>query len=168
MRAWALLFWAAAASAQETVPLPPVAMTPATDQELVTLVRAQRLQNWLQQPVPLAISLCIQDRYRSRWPATDDAPPTAHQENALRMIHEACRAAAEENPSQMRFVTAGKAQFLERLARLRAVSRALDNCNPPTAPTAQVDGCVQSVAGRPLTAQERRLLLGEKDPSSPN
>lgn len=168
MRAWALLLWATAASAQETAPLPPHAPTPATDQELVMLVRAQQLQHWLQQPVPLAISLCIQDHYQSRWPAIDDATPVAHQENALRMIHETCRAAAEDGANPTRLVTAGKAQLLERLARLRGVSRALDNCHSPTAPSAKVDGCLQSVAGRPLTEQERRLLLAEKDPFSQN
>ncbi len=86
----------------------------------------------------------------------------------MRMIHEGCRAEAEDDPSQMRFVTAGKAQFLERLARLRAVSVAMNKCQSPTAPTAQAAGCVQSVAGRPLTEQERRLLLAEKDPSAQN
>lgn len=167
-RAWVLLFCSAVASAQETPSLAPLGMTQAIDQEMVVLVRARQLQHWMQQPVSLEVSLCIQDRYQSLWPITDDAPPLGHQWNALRIIHGVCQAAIEDSADPSRLVTAGKAQFIERLARLRGVSQSLDSCYSLAAPAVQVDRCLQGVARRPLTELERRVLFADPGQSSPN
>lgn len=159
-----LLLWTMAASAQEAIRPPAATTVPVTEQDIVTLVRAQQLQDWLQQPVPLAVSVCIEERYRSGWPSGGTESPTDRQENALRMVHEACKATLSDETDPARFVTAGKAQFLERVARLQGVSRALAGCQSATQPTEQVNACAQRVVGRNLSEHERRALLPEKMP----
>lgn len=145
----------------------------ALEQDSLALARAGQLQAWLQEPLPLAQAVCIQQRLAARWPADPEGAMSERDRDRLRLAREHCSAAsAADDAGDLRLIPSARAAMQQQVSRLIGLQSRLRACRDrvqpaiattQAAPAPALVECVAQVLGRPVATAELRSLMAALD-----
>lgn len=144
-------------------PAAPLSVADAT-----ALLRTGQLIEWLNEPLTLANSLCIQAAYLSTWPKAAQGPSNDRQEELLRQAREQCGNASDGRESSAgvtsaapatRLIAVAREDFKAMLLRLHGPQLAIRSCRQASPDAAVQGACLRQVMGREISVKERDWLL---------
>ena len=159
----AVLIWGS--SACSAPPLPPPPPLPLTSEEVQSLIRIDRLSEWVGYPVGLATGLCVELKYPGSWPAAGLEAMSQRAENMLQQTLEACKTPAIGNRFVQGIRETVQINYSQQILRLRQPHGDMSQCRKVSGPAATAENCLVFAVGRPVSSAERKLLNSKEPPN---